>query len=201
MTYCIWLDETWKIIAQAVAKLNAVVSVHLQLCTQLFVVIRLYNIMLWEWLYILCLFALALMAAQFGQVVIIRKDGTDGPAFLLRSSLCFGRWDCGNKMFISVSVSCSNMLLCSVVAFLEVSCDKELLQFKWFLKNLSWRCPHIMSNWVCGSPVGHSFHIVFRCSKWKSNSLTSVGRFSCCAMHCHFLVYFLIYSWQLSYEC
>jgi len=32
------------------------------------------------------------MAEEFGKVVVIRRDGTDGPVFSLRASVCrFGR--------------------------------------------------------------------------------------------------------------
>jgi len=38
-----------------------------------------------------------MMAKEFGRVVVIRRDGKDGPAFPLTSSVClFGRLDAKN---------------------------------------------------------------------------------------------------------
>jgi len=40
-----------------------------------------------------------MMNQEFGKVVVIRRDGKDGPAFPLTASVClFGRWDW--KLFI-----------------------------------------------------------------------------------------------------
>jgi len=39
------------------------------------------------------------MNQEYGRVVVIRRDGTDGPAFPLTASAClFGRWDTGNNL-------------------------------------------------------------------------------------------------------
>ena len=195
MIYCFWLDDSWKIVPHAVAKLD-VVNGHLQFCTQLFVVIRLYTILLWEWcIYSVCV--VALMAKEFGRVVVITRDGKDGPAFSLKASVChFGRWD-HEKNYVVFYV----LPLAPLVFWFCIFCNWVMIKsvavwpcYKCFL-NLWAEDPLIttvVSHWVCGSVVGQ-FSILCR------NSLTSGSGSPAVPCTADFLAN--IYSWKLYYEC